>query len=79
MIAYCPSQHRIFRFKNIQQRPLSWHSAKLKFYFTINVGEGTQMRRKNNAHHGNVWASTESTAGRSRTIGFHLSPASAEA
>jgi hypothetical protein len=48
-------------------------------YFTINVGEGTQMRRKNNAHHGNVWASTESTAGRSRTIGFHLSPASAEA
>src|ERR1700741_3319337 len=34
--------------------------------------------RKVGHSHDNVWTSTDSTAGRSRTIGFQLSPASAE-
>jgi len=79
MITHCPSQHRIFRFNCIQQRPLSQRSVYLKSYFTIDVRQRAQIRRKNNAYHGNVCASTESTAGKSRTSGFHLSPASTEA
>src|SRR5205814_8976594 len=79
MITHCPAQHRIFRFNGVEQRALSYRSVKLKSYFTVDVRQRTQIRRKNNAYHGNVCASTESTAGRSRTIGFHLSPASTEA
>src|SRR5438128_2289262 len=44
--------------------------------------EGAGWRAKAPAphgHHPSVCTSTESTAGRSRTIGFQLSPASAEA
>lgn len=79
MITHCPAQHRIFRFNHVQQRALGQRSVELKSYFTVDVRQRTQIRRKNNAYHGNVCASTDSTAGKSRTIGFHLSPASTEA
>ena len=79
MITHCPAQHRIFRFNRVQQRALSQRSIELKSYFTVDVRQRTQIRRKNNAYHGNVCASTDTTAGRSRTIGFHLSPVSTEA
>ena len=36
------------------------------------------MDREHDPDHGSVWASTERTAGRSRTIAFQVSPASAE-
>lgn len=78
MITYCPSQHRIFGFNSVQHRALSDRSVGLNFDFAIDVRERPQMRRKNNAYHGNVCTSTESTAGKSRTMGFHLSPASAD-
>src|SRR6266540_2812998 len=78
-ITHCPAKHRIFRFNRVQQRALSYRSVELKSYFTLGVRQRTQIRRKNNANHGNVCASTDSTAGKSRTIGFHLSPASTEA
>ena len=39
----------------------------------------SQVRREHNPDHDSVWTSTESTFGRSRTIGFQVSPASAEA
>src|SRR5204863_320559 len=38
-----------------------------------------QVRRQHDANHGSVWTSTDSTAGRSRTIGVQPSPPSAEA
>ncbi len=79
MITYCPPQHRIFGFDSVQHRALSHSFVERKFDFAIDVGKRTQMRRKNNAYHGNVCTSTESTAGKSRTMGFHLSPASADA
>ena len=37
------------------------------------------MRRQDDPDHGKVCASTETTDGRSRTMGVQLSPASAEA
>src|SRR4051812_36998266 len=79
MITHCPAEHRIFRFNRVQQRALSQRSVQLKSYLALEVRQRSQIRRKNNANHGSVCASTDKTAGKSRTIGFHLSPASAEA
>ena len=47
--------------------------------FAADTGQGPQVRGKHDPDHGSVWASTDSTAGRSRTIGAQQSPASAEA
>ena len=41
--------------------------------------QSPQMERQRDADHFNVWTSTESTAGRSRTIGAQESPELAEA
>src|SRR6476620_1936133 len=79
MITHRPAQHRIFCFNRVQQRALSQRSIEFKSYFSVDVRQRSQVWRKNNANHGNVCASTDSTAGKSRTIGFHLSPASTEA
>ena len=38
-----------------------------------------KMGRQNHADHDSVWTSTETTAGRSRTIGAQVSPASDDA
>src|SRR5215475_13013745 len=78
LIAHRPAQHWIFRFNRVQQRALSQRSVELKFYFTFDVRQRTQIRRKNDAYHCTVCTSTDNTAGRSRTIDFHLSPASTE-
>src|SRR5205823_3218543 len=45
----------------------SHRSLHLEFQFAINTRKRAQMRRKYDANHESVWASTESTAGRSRT------------
>ena len=71
MIAHRPAQHRIFRFYRVQQRALSQLSVELKSYFAVQVGQRAQIRGKNDTYHGSICASTDSTAGRSRTIGFH--------
>ena len=42
-------------------------------------GEFPEVRRQDDPDHGSTWASTESTGGRSRTIGAQLSPPSGEA
>ena len=46
---------------------------------SVDARELLQMRGQHHANHGSVCTSTESTAGRSRTIGAQVSPASAEA
>jgi hypothetical protein len=47
-------------------------------YVSADAGEVSQVRREHDPDHGSTWASTESTAGRSRTIAVHVSPPSAE-
>ena len=47
------------------------------FTFAADLREVAQMIREDHPNH-SVCTSTDSTAGRSRTIGFQLSPASAE-
>jgi len=51
----------------------------LELHFAVDARQLPQMRRKHDSDHGSVWTSTDSTGGRSRTIGAQLSPASVEA
>jgi DNA polymerase-3 subunit alpha len=51
----------------------------VELHFAAGARQVAQMRREHDPDHGSVWTSTESTAGRSRTIGSQWSPASAEA
>ena len=44
----------------------------------VHLRERAQMGRQHNPDHGRVWTSTDSTAGRSLTIGAQVSPLSAE-
>ena len=78
VIAHCPTQHGISSFELVEYGPLSHVRVNVEFYVPIDARQSAQMRRKNNANHGSVCTSTESTAGRSRTIGFQLSPESAD-
>jgi len=79
VIAYRSPKHRIFRFQRVEYRTLSQSNLNLEFRFAIDARKRTQVRRKYDAYHGSVCTSTESTAGKSCTIAFHLSPESADA
>ena len=54
-------------------------SLDLDLHLTLDLSEIPQVRWEDDADHLRVCTSTESTAGRSRTMGFQLSPASADA
>ena len=79
MIAHCSAQHGIPSFELVKYGPLSYGGVNVKLYVAIDARQRAQMRRQNDANHGSVCTSTESTAGRSRTIGFQLSPALSDA
>ena len=48
-------------------------------HLAFDLRQRTQVRRKHDADHGSVCTSTDSTAGRSRTMGAQVLPASADA
>jgi hypothetical protein len=79
VVAHRTAQHGISSFELVEYRSLSHCGVDAEFYVAIDARQGAQMRWQNNANHGSVCTSTESTAGRSRTIGFQLSPASGDA
>ena len=79
MVADGPAQHRVALFQRVQDRALGDLAGEVQFDFTIDPGQGPQVRREHDPDHDSVCTSTDSTAGRSRTIGAQLSPASAEA
>jgi len=79
LIANRPAQHGISGLKRIKHRALRDRTSDLKLNFAAGVSQRSQMLREYHADHGSVCTSTESTAGKSRTIGAQLSPASAEA
>lgn len=56
-----------------RDRPLDLHA-----HLRLRAAQRAQGRGNLDADHGSVWTSTDSTAGRSRTIGFHVSPPSDE-
>ena len=79
VIADCAAQHRVARFERIEDASLRHPSGDIEDGFAGDVRQTAQMRRQNDANHGSVCTSTERTAGRSRTIGAQVSPASDDA
>src|SRR5437868_15518026 len=79
VIAHRPAQHRIAGFERVEHRALRGLTLHLELYLAIDVRQRPQMCLEHNSDHESVWTSIESTAGRSRTMGAQLSPASADA
>ena len=79
MIAQRAAERRISGLERIQDRALGRRTFDLKLHFAFDARQNPQMRRQYDSNHDSVCTSTESTAGRSRTIGAQESPASADA
>jgi len=79
VIADRSAQHWILGFQGIQDRAQYRWTLNLQLDLFADVRQSSQMMWKFDSDHGRVWTSTDSTAGRSRTIGAQLSPALAEA
>ena len=73
------SQHRIAGFERVEHHALCSLTLNIELNLAVDLRERAQMCRENDADHCSVWTSTESTAGRSRTIGAQLSPAFVDA
>src|SRR6267378_310626 len=75
----CPTQHRILCLQCVEDRSSCHFALNLNCHISPDARKRPQMRRHYNPNHGpdhdNAWTSTESTAGRSRTIGAQVSPA----
>ena len=74
-VAHRAAQRRILRFERGQD--LRGRRA-VDLQLPAHPGKRPQVGWKYDARHGNVWTSTDSTAGRSRAIASHLSPPSGE-
>ncbi len=66
-------------FERIQYGAQRGRTVQPDLHLLTHPGQGAEMRRQHDANHASVWTSTESTGGRSRTIGAQLSPPLAEA
>src|SRR5438034_9435353 len=69
-------QHRIGRLHCVEDGALRHRALHVDRDLVADVRERPQMMRKHDADHRSVCTSTESTGGRSRTIGAPVSPAS---
>src|SRR5215213_1124879 len=76
VVANGPTQHRILCFQCIKDRLPGHVAANLKFNISRDARKRSQVCRQNNHDHVSVCTSTESTGGRSLTIGTHVSPLS---
>src|SRR5438309_10948420 len=79
VIADCAAQYRILSLKSIQDCALCDRPVNVEQDLSVHLRERAQVRRDDDADHASVCTSTESTGGKSRTIGFHESPASVDA
>lgn len=81
LIANGATQHRIAGLERVDGRANCGRPLDLDTDFAADTCQRSQVRRQldsDQRRHRSVWTSTESTAGRSRTMEFQLSPASAE-
>ena len=79
MVADRAAQHRVPRLQRVEHGPLGDRARHAQLDLPASVRERPQVRGQHHPDHDSVWTSTDSTAGRSRTIGSQLSPASSEA
>ena len=68
MIPESPVQHRIHGLERVQYRALGCGPFHREPHFAIDTRQRSKLTRQKDSDHGKVWASTESTAGRSRTM-----------
>ena len=73
------SQHRVADLDCIEDCAQRGITLNLERQLAVDARERSEVCRKHYSNHGRVCASTETTAGRSRTIGAQVSPASADA
>src|SRR5215831_6881296 len=73
-----PLQHGIGDFERVKDGALRYLTLDLELQLAARARQRSQVRREDHSDHGSVWTSTDRTAGRSRTIGDHVSPALAE-
>src|SRR5437899_1965604 len=79
LVADRPAEHRIAGLERVEDRALRDLTLDVELHLAVDVCEGPQMGREHDSDHGSVWTSTDTTDGRSRTMGAQLSPASADA
>src|ERR1700680_3002224 len=79
VVADGPAQHRIGCLERVEDRALRNRTGDVQFHLAIDLRQFSQMSREPHSDHCSVCTSTESTAGRSRTMGAHVSPALADA
>jgi len=79
VVANRAAQHRVSILQRIEYGSLRDRAVNVKLHFPAHTSQRPQMRRKHNPDHLSVCTSTESTAGRSLTIGVHVSPESGDA
>lgn|ERR1700733_10705497 len=79
LIANRPAQHGIASLKRVKHRRQRDRSYDFELHFAPCMCQCSQMLREYDPDHSSVCTSTDSTAGKSRTIGAQLSPASADA
>ena len=79
VIANRSSQRGVAHLESVDHGPLRHSPFDVEHDLTVNSSERPEMVGKHDANHDNVWTSTDNTDGRSRTIGVHESPESAEA
>ena len=79
VVADRPPQHGIAGLECIEHRAQRDRRFDFERHLAADVRQRSQMLREYDANHGSVCTSTDSTPGKSRTMGFQLSPASAEA
>jgi len=79
VVADGPAQHGIAGFKGVEHGALRDRGLDLDLHLAADMRQSSQMLREYDSDHGSVCTSTDSTPGKSRTIGAQLSPASADA
>src|SRR4030095_10864917 len=79
VVANRAAQRGVACFERVKDGALRNLSLDVQLDLAVHAGERTQRQREQDAYHGSACTSTDSTAGRSRTMGAQLSPASGDA
>ena len=82
MLADRAAQHRVAQLQRVEHRALRDRAVDGEHHLPVHTTEDTQVGGQHDPYgmcgHGSVCTSTDSTAGRSRTIGAHVSPPSGD-
>src|ERR1700720_2141874 len=79
VVADRAAQRRIAGLERVEDRALRGLTLDVELHLAVDLRQRPQMCREYDSDHVSVCTSTDTTAGRSRTIGAQLSPASADA